>query len=101
MQAFQAKGYEIVERNWSDKFGEIDIIAREGETLVFVEVKAKTGEETGTPEEMAGKGKLGRVRQAAERYLQDREMLCRIDVVAVVLKETGELVRLTHYEAVT
>jgi putative endonuclease len=94
------KGYEILERNFQNKFGEIDIIAKDGKTLVFVEVKAKTGEEFGWPEEMVGKGKLARVRQMAAVYLEGQTVLCRIDVVAIVFSAEGEVLRLTHYENV-
>ncbi|OGV96988.1 YraN family protein [Microgenomates group bacterium RBG_16_45_19] len=94
------KGYKILEQNWGNKFGEIDIIAQDGKTLVFVEVKAKTGTNLGTPEEMVGQGKLGKVQQMAMRYLEGKDVPCRIDVVAVVLEASGELERLTHYENV-
>jgi len=99
-QALRGKGYEILERNFANKFGEIDIIAKDGETLVFVEVKAKTGEEFGLPEEMVGKGKLAKIRQMAGVYLEEQSFLCRIDVVAMVFSPEGEVLRLTHYENV-
>lgn len=95
------KGYTMVERNWGNKFGEIDIIARDRETLVFVEVKAKTGEEMGTPEEMVGRGKLNRIKHMASIYLDGRDVLCRIDVVAVVYGREGDLKRITHYQNVS
>ncbi|MBI4099543.1 YraN family protein, partial [Candidatus Microgenomates bacterium] len=98
--ALEKKGYEILERNFSNKFGEIDIIAKDNETLVFVEVKAKKGETFGLPEEMINKGKLSRVRHMAEVYLAGCSLPCRIDVVAVVLDQNNEVVRLTHYENV-
>lgn len=99
-RALAEKGYEMVERNWGNKFGEIDIIARDGEVLVFVEVKAKTGDQMGNPEEMVGRGKLAKIRNMANLYLGDKPALCRIDVVALVFGENGELLRLTHYENV-
>jgi len=99
-RALRDKGYEIVERNFANKFGEIDIIAKDGETWVFVEVKAKTGEMMGLPEEMIGKGKLQKVRHMAMIYLEGKTVPCRIDVVAVVFTPEGELVRLSHYENV-
>jgi putative endonuclease len=96
-EALAAKGYRIIERNWGNKFGEIDIIAKDGEVLVFCEVKTKIGETFGTPEEMAGPGKLGKVRRMATTYLEGKEATCRIDVVAVVLDQAGRTLRLTHY----
>jgi putative endonuclease len=94
------KGYEILERNFGNRFGEIDIIARDRETLVFVEVKTKIGTGYGSPEEMVGKGKLNKIRHMATLYLKGEEMPCRIDVVAVVLGEDNEVLRLTHHENV-
>jgi putative endonuclease len=97
----QDKGYTILERNFSNRFGEIDIIAKDKDTLVFVEVKAKTGVEYGTPEEMVGRGKLQRIRNMATLYMKGKLVPCRIDVVAIVLGENNDVVRLTHYENVT
>lgn len=99
--ALTKKGYEILERNFSNRFGEIDIIAKDNETLVFVEVKAKVGETFGTPEDMISPGKLARIRNMATIYLNGQSVPCRIDVVAIVLGEQNEVLRLTHYENVT
>jgi len=96
----EKKGYTILERNFSNKFGEIDIIARDRETLVFVEVKAKTGVEYGSPEEMVGRGKLARIRNMATLYMNGKTLPCRIDIVAIVLGDNNEVMRLTHYENV-
>jgi|SRR3989344_2776507 len=101
------KGYRILERNFGNKWGEIDIIAKdqEAKTLVFVEVKCKVGEKFGAPEEMISPGKLRRVRNMANIYMNQSSVpACRqagrIDVVAVVLKPNNSLERLTHYENV-
>lgn len=99
-RALEEKGYEILERNFANKFGEIDLIAKDNGTVVFVEVKAKQGEQMGSPEEMISKGKLSRIRHMATMYLGGESVPCRIDVVAVVFTETGGVDRLTHYENV-
>jgi putative endonuclease len=99
-QELRKKGYQILERNYGNKFGEIDIIAKDGETLVFVEVKAKIGDDFGHPEEMINPGKLAKVRNMANIYLGDTEALCRIDVVGVVLTSDYQVLRLSHYENV-
>lgn len=99
-KALVEKGYEILENNFRNKFGEIDIIAKDKGALVFVEVKAKTGADFGLPEEMINRGKLQRVKNMAVIYLKGQNVQCRIDVVAVVLSPEGELLRLTHYENV-
>lgn len=99
-RALIKKGYAIVKRNFSNRFGEIDIIAKDGETLVFVEVKAKTGNRFGTPEEMVSKWKLNQIRKMAEIYMEGKNLPCRIDVIAILLDPASELLRLTHYQNV-
>lgn len=99
-KALIEKGYHILESNFSNRFGEIDIIAKDKGTLVFVEVKAKKGEEFGLPEEMISPHKLRKVKNMAVIYMKGDTLPCRIDVVAVVLSLEGDLVRLTHYENV-
>jgi putative endonuclease len=71
--ALVKKGYEILEKNFSNKFGEIDIIARDKKTLVFVEVKTKIGVDFGLPEEMISRGKLQRIRHMASIYTDGKE----------------------------
>lgn len=100
VEVLKKKGYEILERNFSNKFGEIDIIARSKSVLVFVEVKTKIGIDFGLPEEMVGKGKLHKIRNMAMIYTSGQEVPCRIDVIAVVLGLNNQVVRLTHYENV-
>ncbi len=100
VRALRDKGYTVLERNFSNKFGEIDIIAKDKNVIVFVEVKTKIGEDFGSPEEMINSGKLARIRRMGTIYLNGEPAPCRIDVVAIVLGEGGEAVRLTHYENV-
>jgi len=98
------KGYQILERNHRTKFGELDIIASDKETLVFVEVKTKIGEDFGSPEEMINSKKLRQVKRTAQMYLLANEALRqkhkqqRIDAVAIVLRENGSPERVSHYE---
>lgn len=99
-KALIEKGYLILESNFSNRFGEIDIIAKDKDVLVFVEVKAKKGIEFGLPEEMISPYKLRKVRNMATIYMKGETLPCRIDVVAVILSPEGHLIRLTHYENV-
>ena len=95
-----AKGYEILERNFRCPEGEIDIVARKGELLAFIEVKARRGRAMGTPEEAVGYRKRRRLQRVAEAYLAahpDSPAQCRIDVVAVEFAG-GRLARLEHIE---
>ncbi len=100
VNALIKKGFQILERNFNNRFGEIDIIAKDKNTLVFVEVKAKKGEEFGMPEEMVNRYKLQKIRNMATIYTKGKSMLCRIDVVAIVLSATNDILRLNHYENV-
>jgi putative endonuclease len=91
-------GYEIIERNFSCKIGEIDIIAKEGDYLVFVEVKSRKNFDYGFPIEAITKGKIRNIKKAAEFYLMvkgKRDIDIRFDVVEVIVGEQKE-VRLTR-----
>ncbi len=81
------KGYRIIERNYRTRFGELDIIARDGRTLVFVEVKARTGQAFGSPGEAVGRRKQSRLTLAAGLYMEERrlrDLPVRFDVVGVL-----------------
>lgn len=81
-----SRGYEIVGRNCTNKIGEIDIIAKDGGVLCFIEVKTKTNSLFGTPEDMVGKKKQLKILKTAELYLLENNLQnidWRIDVVAV------------------
>ena len=84
--------------------GELDLVMKGGETIVFVEVKTKVGDRFGSPEDMVNDRKLYRVRRMVDWYLLAKGMpdaRARIDVVAVVLDYRGEVVRTNHVENVT
>ncbi len=94
------RGYRIVERNFRCRQGEIDIIARQGECLVFVEVRTKASSGFGTPEESVTARKREKLASVAETYIQshDSPSSWRIDVVAVELSPDGRVSRLEHIE---
>ena len=85
------QGYTILERNFRERYGEIDIIARDGEYLVFVEVKYRKNEKNGDPAEAVGAYKQQRIRRTAQYYLYKKRMgtetPCRFDVVAILGRE--------------
>lgn len=80
-----ALGMRIVERNYRCRQGEIDLIAWDADTLVFVEVKARRGQGCGAPEEAVSAWKQRKIRQVAAWYLArlGYEPFCRFDVVSV------------------
>lgn len=81
----QQKGYKILHRNFRSKFGEIDIIALDGNTLVFVEVKTRWSKAYGYPEESVTSRKIRHLIKAAQYFKlmnPNTPELMRIDVVA-------------------
>ncbi len=87
------KGFNIVERNWRFKHLEIDIIAYINKTLHFIEVKTRTNELFGKPEESIDEIKMNRLKKAAEAYLQIHSewLLIQFDVVAITLHKNETL----------
>jgi putative endonuclease len=92
-------GYRIIERNYRCCFGEIDIVAWEGETLVFAEVKSRRTEAYGAPQLSVGREKQDKISRIALNYLSEKHLHhhpARFDVVAVKLLPAGisiELIR--------
>ncbi len=94
-------GYEIVDRNYRCREGEIDIVARQGGGWVFVEVRTRRGDRFGTPEESVTVRKRAHLIASAERYLQEHQALdasWRIDAVAIVLTADGRVERVDVIE---
>ena len=91
------QGYEIVETNYRCKEGEVDIIANDGEFLVFIEVRTKNNRAFGSPEESVTARKKEHLKNVAARYQETHGGLplqWRIDFVAVELDRTGKPSRL-------
>ena len=96
-------GYEIVARNHRTRHGEIDIVACDDETLVFVEVKTRHGEGLGRAEDAIGGAQAKRLLTAAEWFLAEHpehgDAVWRVDLVAITLDQRdGRVRRLTHVE---
>jgi putative endonuclease len=92
--ALEAAGLTVLERRFRCRLGEIDLVARDGETIVFVEVKARAGDGFGAPGEAVHAGKRARLARVAAAWLQHRraqEPPCRFDVVEVVRTPGGAL----------
>ena len=88
------RGYTILERRYRTRFGELDIVARDGEVLVFVEVRARSSCSFGTPFESVTWKKQHRVSRMATSYLYAKRLVnvrCRFDVAAVSPDASGTL----------
>jgi len=68
---YEARGYEVLERNWRRREGEVDLIARNGRTVVFCEVKTRTSDAFGTGAESVLPAKQRRIRRLAARWLAE------------------------------
>jgi len=84
----QGQGYELLEKNFRNKLGEIDLIFRDGKTICFVEVKTRQSLEQGQPFEAVTPWKVRKLSQMAFSYLKHRfhslEVVSRFDVISIV-----------------
>jgi putative endonuclease len=90
----QRHGYTILARRYRTRYGEIDIVARDGPTIVFVEVKARTSDCYGDPLESVTLHKQARITAMAEDFIARRGLSgapCRFDVVAVRFGVAGRM----------
>ena len=87
-----ANGFEILAKNWRYQHLEIDIIASKNNMLHIVEVKTRTSNEFGFPEQMIGKHKMQLLKNAAAHYQYDHPSWkwLQFDVIAILKKPTGE-----------
>ena len=89
----ERRGYEIIARRYRQRGGELDIIARDGATLVFVEVKAREGRAFGHAAEAVTSTKRRRIAQLALDYVVRHSLTaspCRFDVVAIHLQASAD-----------
>lgn len=94
----QTNGYEIVARNYRHQHAEIDLIAKKGKLLIFVEVKTRTNLSYGNPETFVSYTKAQLVMKAAEQYIFKHDWLydVRFDIVAVTM--TDAQLQIKHIE---
>lgn len=86
-------GFEIVDRNYRCKFGEIDIVARDDDTIVIVEVKTRSNVTFGLPVESVTNRKVQTLRRLAAHWMSEARLpvnAVRIDVISVVMSADGE-----------
>ena len=90
--------YHILAENYRTKFGELDIVAKEGEVLVFVEVKTRIGREYGLPQEAVDFRKQNKIIRAALKYIEDHHLsgTWRVDVIAIELDWQGKMQYFEH-----
>ncbi len=95
-------GYKIIETNYRCRYGEIDIVSKRKNCLVFTEVRAKTRLEYGIPEESITETKARHLRATAYQYLESHENLpdqWRIDFIAIEMDDNNKLKRINLIES--
>ena len=96
------KRYKIINRNFRCKNGEIDIIAKDKDEIVFIEVKTRTNLEYGLPAEAVDKNKKNHIRKVAEYFIYKNDMInnyCRFDVIEVfITNDKYEIIHLKNVE---
>lgn len=93
VEHLRAAGWEVLDRNWRCREGELDIVARDGSVLVFVEVKTRSGRAYGEPAEAVSLSKARRIHGLAVRWLTEQrpkgDWDLRFDILAIVRYDTG------------
>ncbi|MCZ6677778.1 MAG: YraN family protein [Candidatus Poribacteria bacterium] len=101
VEHLKAKGYEIREKNFRTRTGEIDLIVQQGKRIVFVEVKTRRSLKFGTPQAAVTPTKQRQISRIALDYLQAHNLLdapCRFDVIAILLSPKSEPIELRQIE---
>jgi len=91
-QFLRRQGYQIAQRNYATRFGEIDIVAVDAGMVVFVEVKSRSSAEYGPPEAAVDRRKQAKLRRIAQAFLERHHLTdspCRFDVVALTRAREG------------
>lgn len=100
LQYLTSSGYMILEQNWRCRTGELDIIAKSEDCIIFVEVRSRSGELLqGTPEESVNARKIKQVRSTAQVYLHMKgyeEQRVSFDVISCLLNEDLSIASLRH-----
>ena len=89
VEELEKNGYEIVERNWRYKKAEVDIIAQKNNVLIAVEVKTRSNDYMGNPEDFVSPKKIKLLVEAVNEYVisKDLEVEVRFDIIAIIKNE--------------
>jgi len=94
------RGYQIIEKNYYSRYGEIDLVAQDSGIVVFIEVKTRTNQSFGTPEDSVTQAKLERIEKAGLMWMQahpDYPDDWRIEVVAIIMDEQHQVQDIRHF----
>lgn len=100
-KSLRAKGLRVLARRYVTPTGELDLVMRDRQTVVFVEVKTRHGNALADPQDAVNRGKQRRLLKAAEWFLHDRKLEdqpCRFDVVSIVIPGDDQDPVVEHFE---
>ena len=99
----KSKGYSVIERNYKNKYGEIDLICRENKKIIFIEVKARYENQIGNPEDALNKKKIKKIFKNAEAYLffKGEDAESRVEAVCVFFDAENKIKDIRHYEEIS
>ncbi len=102
---FKNRGCEILTKNFHSRFGEIDLIIKDRDQIVFVEVKTRKSNSFGTPEESISRLKLQKIIKTALYFLNSSRKNCytgwRIDSIGILLSAENKLLKFKHLKNIT
>jgi putative endonuclease len=96
---FKKQGYKIVKQNFTNRMGEIDLITKEKDQIVFVEVKTRTNQNFGYPEEAIDSRKQNKIIRTALNYLFEKKIVSenyRFDVISIEIDQSTQRVKIKH-----
>jgi len=100
----EKNGHKVLDTNFYSRFGEIDIISKKEQVLIFTEVKTRTSDRFGIPEEALTRQKLHRIRKTALHFVKTRDKPLnfnwRIDLITVRLKLSQKTAHIKHFKNV-
>jgi len=94
------RGYQLLDKNFVTRYGELDLVALEFGTVVFVEVKTRTSTAFGLPESSVTPAKLERIQNAGLLWLQvhpEAPNDWRVDVIAIIINHRGDILDIQHF----
>jgi putative endonuclease len=94
------QGYKILERNFKTKYAEIDLVAKQKDEIIFIEVKTRRGLNFGSPEEALNKRKIQKIWLNAQGYINFKKWQgpYRIDAICIVLNSDDTVNNFNHYQ---
>lgn len=97
VEYLKSKSYQIIETNYHSRYGEIDIIAKDKDTFVFIEVKYRKNSKFGLGSESVSMKKISSISKTARYYLKSEDIDCRFDVVSIDKNEITHIINAFEY----